>query len=157
MKKSDEKLLPLTHNAQNHCFGCGPANPGGLQLDFFLDEDCSVVAMPEIATVFEGHVGYLHGGIIATLLDETMSKSVRARGFTSMTRHMEIDFLRPVPSNAPLRLEGRVTRSEGRKLWSEARILDAEGTELARGKGLFIQLPAEHEVLQAATRQHRAH
>jgi len=29
---------------------------------------------------FEGHPGYLHGGIIATLLDEAMSKAVRARG-----------------------------------------------------------------------------
>ena len=35
---------------------------------------------------------------------------------------------------------GRVTRNEGRKHWAEAKILDAEGTTLARGKGLFIEV-----------------
>ena len=69
-----------------------------------------------------------------------MSKSVRARGFTSMTRHMEVDYRRPVPSCAPIRLEGRVVRSEGRKHWTEAKIFDAEGSALAKGKGLFIDV-----------------
>ncbi len=138
MKKSDAHLLPLTHNSQNHCFGCGPANPGGLRLNFFLDEDGSVVAMPTISAAFEGVVGCVHGGVIATMLDEAMSKAVRARGFTSMTRHMTVDYQRPVPSGAPLRIEGRVTHSEGRKHWSEAHILDVSGTVLAQGKGLFI-------------------
>lgn len=130
----------MGHKAQNRCFGCGPANPVGLHLDFFLAEDRSVVCFPAVSTGFEGHVGYLHGGIIATLLDETMSKSVRARGFVAMTRHMEVEFLKPVPSGAPLRIEGRVTHHQGRKHWSEARILNQRGTVLAQGKGLFVEI-----------------
>jgi acyl-coenzyme A thioesterase PaaI-like protein len=47
-----------------------------------------------------------------------------------------------VPSGAPLRLEGRVTHNEGRKHWTEAKILNAEGTMLAHGKGLFIEVRA---------------
>ncbi len=116
--------------------------PAACSLDFFLAADRSVVCMPSVPATFEGHPGLLHGGIIATLLDEAMSKSVRARGFTAMTRHMEVDYLRPVPSVTPLRIEGRVTRSEGRKHWSEARILNAQGTVLAQSKGLFIEIPA---------------
>jgi uncharacterized protein (TIGR00369 family) len=84
----------------------------------------------------------VHGGIIATLLDECMSKAVRAHGFVAMTRQMEIEYLRPVPSNKPLRLEGRVVRSEGRKHWTEAAILKLDGTTLAHGKGLFIEVKA---------------
>ena len=95
--KPDESLTPLVHSALNRCFGCGPANPGGLHLEFFLAVERSVVCLPTVP-IFEGHAGLLHGGIIATLLDETMSKSVRARGLTAMTRHMEVDYLRPVPS-----------------------------------------------------------
>lgn len=143
-------LTPLEHRAQNRCFGCGPANRGGLRLDFFLAADHSVVSMPSVPADFEGHPGLLHGGIIATLLDETMSKSVRARGFTAMTRHMEVDYLRPVPSVTPLRMEGRVTHSEGRKHWSEARILNAQGTVLAQSKGLFIEIPAGQAEQKAA-------
>ncbi len=135
-----ENLTPMAHTAQNRCFGCGQANPGGLHLDFFLAEDHSVVCLASILAAFEGPPGYLHGGIIATLLDEIMSKAVRARGWTAMTRRIEVDYLRPVPSGAPIRMEGRVTHSEGRKHWTEARILNAEGDELAAGRGLFIEV-----------------
>ena len=140
MTKAVENLTPLAHTAQNRCFGCGHANPAGLRLEFLLAEDQSVVCLTEVTDNFEGHPGYLHGGIIATLIDEAMSKAVRARGFTAMTRHMEVDYLRPVPSGKPLRLEGRVTHNEGRKHWAEAKILNAEGTILAHGKGLFIEV-----------------
>lgn len=135
-----EHLAPFAHMAQNRCFGCGPANPNGLRLQFLLAEDGSVVCPATIPESFEGPTGYLHGGIIATLLDETMSKAVRAQNVTSMTRRLEVDYRRPVPSGKPLRLEGRVMRIEGRKRWTEARIMNAVGTVLAEGTGLFIEV-----------------
>jgi uncharacterized protein (TIGR00369 family) len=140
MTVSSENLTPMAHAAQNRCFGCGQANPIGLHLEFLLAEDNSVVCLVAVPDTFEGPVGYVHGGIIATLIDETMSKSVRAHGIVAMTRHMEIDYLRPVPSCAPIRLEGRVVRSEARKHWTEAKILNAEGITLAHGTGLFIEV-----------------
>jgi uncharacterized protein (TIGR00369 family) len=140
MTKTDEHLTHLAHSAQSRCFGCGPANPSGLHLDFFVTEDETVVCLPTVPEAFAGHPGYLHGGVIATLLDETMSKAVRAKGLTSMTRQLEVDYLRPVPSGAPLRLEGQVVRGDGRKHWAEARIMNDAGKILAHGKGLFIEV-----------------
>jgi uncharacterized protein (TIGR00369 family) len=143
MAEKTENLTPMVLAPWNRCFGCGPANASGLRLEFLLTPDKSVVCLATVSDLFEGHPGYLHGGVIATLLDEIMSKSVRALGFTSMTRHMEVDYHRPVPSCAPIRLEGRVVRSEGRKHWTEANILDTEGSALAHGKGLFIDVGAK--------------
>ena len=140
MTISSENLTPMAHAAQNRCFGCGKANPIGLHLEFLLAEDNSVVCLAAVPDSFVGPVGSVHGGIIATLIDETMSKAVRAHGIVAMTRQMEIDYLRPVPSCAPIRLEGRVVRSEARKHWTEAKVLNAEGTTLAHGKGLFIEV-----------------
>ena len=140
MENAKQNLTPMAHAAQNRCFGCGQANQMGLHLEFLLAEDHSVVSLPIIPDTFEGPTGYLHGGIIATLLDETMSKAIRAGGFTAMTRQMEVNYLRPVPSGAPLRLEGRLASTEGRKHWAEAKILNAEGATLAEGKGLFIEV-----------------
>ena len=137
---SHEPLTPFAHSANNRCFGCGPANTFGLCLEFLLASDGAVVSLPVVPEAFEGHPGYLHGGIIATLLDEAMSKAVRVQGRPSMTRKMEVEYLRPVPSGAPLRIEGRVVRNEGRKHWTEAVIVDREETALARGKGLFIEI-----------------
>jgi uncharacterized protein (TIGR00369 family) len=140
MTETAEKLTPLDHSAQNRCFGCGEANPVGLHLDFFLSEDRSVVGFPNVADTYEGPKGYVHGGIIATLLDEAMSKAVRAGGFIAMTRHMEVEYLRPIPTGIAHRLEGHITRSEGRKHWTTAKILNHAGTALAEAKGLFIEV-----------------
>lgn len=137
---SDDLLTPFAHAASNRCFGCGSANATGLELKFFRAPDGSVAASPTVSSAFDGHPGYLHGGIIATLLDEAMSKSVRALGRSAMTRKLEIEYLRPVPSGAPLRIEGSIVRSENRKHFAQARILDAAGTALASGTGLFIEI-----------------
>ena len=145
MKAHSEKLTPLAHTAQNRCFGCGPANPAGLHLEFMLAEDGSVVCQTSIADTCEGPRGFVHGGIIATLLDETMSKAVRSHNVVGMTRHMEVDYRRPVPVCRPIRLEGRVYHHEGRKHWAEANIFDERGTVLAHGKGLFIEVRPRHE------------
>ncbi len=71
-----------------------------------------------------------------------MSKTVRALGVTAVTRQMAIEYLRPVPPGSPIRIEGRLVRSEGRKHWTEARILNANGTTLAESKGLFVEVRA---------------
>lgn len=134
----------MKHNAQNRCFGCGPANDAGLQLEFLLAEDGSVVCLPTIPEQFEGPHGYVHGGIIATLLDETMSKPVRAKELKAVTARMEVDYLRPVHSAKPIRLEGRLLRSEGRKHWTEARILDQRGRVLAKAAGVFVEVDGSH-------------
>ncbi len=140
---SNDDLKQLAHTAANRCFGCGQANPTGLRLEFLLAADGSVVSFPAVSRAFEGPPGCLHGGVIATLLDEAMSKAVRAKGLTSMTRHIEIDYLRPVPSATPLRVDGRVIRSEGRKHWTESAILNAHGTVLAQARGVFIEIRPE--------------
>jgi uncharacterized protein (TIGR00369 family) len=140
MKPHFDNLTPLAHAAQNRCFGCGEANQYGMQLEFLRAEDGTVVCPASIPDRFEGHPGFLHGGIIATLLDETMSKAVRARGLTAMTRHMEVDYRRPVPSCTPIRMEGHIIRDEGRKHFVEASIFDAESTVLAHGKGVFVEV-----------------
>ena len=145
MKAHTENLTPFAHTAHNRCFGCGPANPTGLHLEFMLAEGGTVVCLTTIPDTFEGPRGYLHGGIIATLLDETMSKAVRSHNIVGMTRHMEVDYKRPVPSCTPIRLEGRVYHHEGRKHWAEADILDETGSVLAHGKGLFIEVRPRHD------------
>jgi uncharacterized protein (TIGR00369 family) len=145
MTQHHEHLTPFAHSAGNRCFGCGPANDTGLHLEFLLAENGSVVCLPVISGAFCGHPGYLHGGVIATLLDEAMSKAVRAKGRLSMTRKMAVEYLRPVPSGVAIRIEGHVVRSEGRKHFAEARILDSNAKILAQATGLFVEVAPRAE------------
>jgi uncharacterized protein (TIGR00369 family) len=140
MQLPNETLTLIIPGSQNRCFGCGPANDNGLRLEFRRGEDNNVVCLATIPETFQSFPGYLHGGIIATLLDEAMSKAVRTLGVTAMTRQMEVDYLRPVPSAKPIRIEGRLIRSEGRDHWVEAKIVSAKGSILAQSKGQFVQV-----------------
>ncbi len=140
---SAEHLTPFAHQASNRCFGCGPANPSGMHLEFMLADDKSVVCLAQVSDQFEGHPGYVHGGAIATLLDEAMSKSVRARNALAMTRELKVEYLCPVPSCTPIRIEGRIVKHEGRKYWAEAAILDEHRTRLAHGTGVFIEIKSK--------------
>lgn len=131
-------LTPLAHGALNHCFGCGLSNPSGLRLKFFVDLDKNIVCHTRLARRFAGPPGHAHGGIIATLLDEAMSKVNRARNILAMTRHMEVQYLRPVPLGAPLTLTARHIDTHGRRNNCEAQIADASGQTLATAKAVFV-------------------
>jgi acyl-coenzyme A thioesterase PaaI-like protein len=140
---------PVVDEIANHCFGCGTANPQGLHLTFTIDtsnpDAITATAHFQLDRMHEGPPGHIHGGIIAALLDEAMSKLNRPLNVLAMTRHMEIDYLRPTPLYKPLVLVGRhlnrpthADGAPGRKLFHQAEIQLPDGTILARSKGLFI-------------------
>ncbi|MGC2161918.1 MAG: PaaI family thioesterase [Silvibacterium sp.] len=133
-----QKLEPLSHGALNRCFGCGQTNRNGLRLKFFVDEERRILCRVRVARRFEGPPGHAHGGVIATLLDEAMSKANRQFGVLAMTRQMEVEYLKPVPLGARLLLTGRHIDSSGIKHHCEAQIENEDGVVLARAKALFI-------------------
>jgi uncharacterized protein (TIGR00369 family) len=148
MSKSPAKHeKPLAHGTLNGCFGCGDDNHAGLHLQFFVDEDQRVLCRLHLAAQFQGPPGHAHGGIIATLLDEAMSKANRHRNITAMTRHMSIDYLKPVPLESPLILEGwSESDKEGKsrhKHRCSAELRHSDGTVLATATGIFIEVTAE--------------
>ncbi len=134
-------LNTLMGSRPNHCFGCGPANPNGLHLRFALDAEAgTATASFRLTRRYEGPPGHIHGGIVATLLDEAMGKVNRLKEIVAVTRHMEVEYLRPVPLREKLTVAGWATRTEGRKNFHQAEIRNAAGEVLARSKGLFITI-----------------
>ncbi|HTA85770.1 MAG TPA: PaaI family thioesterase [Silvibacterium sp.] len=133
-----KKRTPLQHGALNQCFGCGQENKTGLKLKFFVDDVQQIVCHVRVPRRFTGPPGHAHGGIIATLLDEAMSKANRQFGVVAMTRQMEVDYLKPVPLMMPLELTARHVSASGRMHRCEARIANREGIILAQATALFI-------------------
>ena len=136
---------PTLDELGSHCFGCGPANPEGLHLHFTVD----AVALTATTTLnltrkHEGPPGYIHGGIVATLMDEVMSKLNRPLKALAMTRNMQVDYLRPSPLGQPLTLSSSHVKREGRKLFHRAELRDANGHLLAEATGLFIVIDARY-------------
>ncbi len=143
-KSSPSREIPLAHGTLHGCFGCGQDNHAGLRLKFFVDENNRVLCRINLAAQFQGPPGHAHGGIIATLLDEAMSKANRHRAIVAMTRHISVDYLRPVPLETDIILEGwsetDANSAAGRKHRCSAELRNADGDILASAKGIFIQV-----------------
>jgi uncharacterized protein (TIGR00369 family) len=132
---------PQYRAPRNHCFGCGQHNAEGMRLRFRLDEGRKrFVGRFRIAKKYQGPPGHVHGGIIATILDEAMGKVNKLRSVIALTRNMEVEYLKPVPLGQPLIVEGWEVRVRGRRHTNAAEIRNQQGDVLARSKGLFIAI-----------------
>lgn len=139
---------PTVDEIAAHCFGCGADNPQGLHLRFTLDtadpEHPTAHATVQLTELHQGPPGYIHGGILATLCDEAMSKLNRPLGLLAMTRNLDVDYLRPAPLHTPLSLTARHLRREGRKLFHTVDLRSSSGDLLTHAKGLFIVIDPHH-------------
>jgi uncharacterized protein (TIGR00369 family) len=138
--KHKHTLLPA--NPANNCFGCGGENARGMKLTFEQDDEAKRIRGTfALGAEYEGGPGYLHGGIIATVLDEVMGKVSRFRNLRAVTAELNIEYLRPVPVGRMLRVEGFETGMVGRNISIQGEIWDAESNQLlARAKGRFVTL-----------------
>jgi uncharacterized protein (TIGR00369 family) len=124
---------------KNYCFACGKDNPQGMHLRFALDaEDARFVSHFRLSERYTGPPGYCHGGIIATILDDAMSKLNKLRDVIAATSRLTIEYIKPVPLRTTLRAESRELYKRGRRLVRIAEICNQEGTVLARARGVFV-------------------
>lgn len=124
----------------NGCFICGRDNPQGLRLDFALDEAVPSLETRWVATaVYEGYSGILHGGMVATLLDEVVGKLSVLVDKPAVTAEMTVRFLKPVPTGAPLTVRGRITGERRRVLDAEAHAYLADGTLAASASFILVR------------------
>jgi acyl-coenzyme A thioesterase PaaI-like protein len=119
------------------CFACGEENPDGLQLRFEYGEDTArATFIPKQR--FAGWMTMLHGGVVATLLDEAMAHAAIAAGVRAVTGRLEIRFRKAAPMGAVLVTQGRVEGRRGRMLTISATVTGADGTLYAQGEGRFV-------------------
>ena len=108
------------------CFGCGPANPKGLQLKSFEGPDDTVRAVFQPWPEHDNGLGYLNGGIIATLLDCHSAAAVvlgaLQRGLVPdgslqyVTAGIEVAYRRPSPLHEPADLVARLVSADDRQI-----------------------------------------
>ena len=96
-----------------------------------------------IGPEYEGGSGFVHGGIIATVLDEVMAKVSRFAQDRAVTAELSVEYQKPVPVEEDLLVEGWEVSRKGRSIYREGEIRDASGVLLARGRGHFIMVDLE--------------
>jgi len=98
-----------------------------------------IVGRFRLGPEFQGGGGFIHGGIIATVLDEVMSKATRfSVAERAVTAELRVEYLKPIRVDEELCVEGFLTRREGRQLYHEGEIRNQAGVLLACGQGRFV-------------------
>lgn len=133
-----EKLV-LAPNPSNNCFGCGGANDFGMKLTFEVDlETGRAVGKFKLGPRYAGGAGFVHGGVIAVLLDEVMGKISKLSEERAVTAELNIEYRKPVPTDAEIVVSGWQESEKGRNRFRIGEIHDAQGNLLARGRGRFV-------------------
>src|SRR5579864_4703152 len=110
-----------------------------MKLVFEADEASQrIIGRFRLGTEYQGATGFIHGGIIATVLDEVMSKVSGFSNVRTVTADLRVEYLKPIRVGEELQVEGFCARREGRQLYHEGEIRNAGGVLLARGQGRFV-------------------
>ena len=134
----------LTPNPSNSCFGCGGANPRGMQLTYEQDDaNQRIRGNFRLGADYQGGGGFIHGGIIALVLDEAMGKLNRFGDIRAVTAELTIEYIRPVPVDEELVIEAHAVDHNGRSHYYVGQIANRAGKILAKAKGRFVEVNTE--------------
>ena len=133
------------------CFGCGPANEQGLQIDSHrIEGGLTMDFNPQ--SHHQAFPGMVNGGIIGTLLDchgnwtaavALMDAQGAEEPPCTVTATYEVKLRRPTPVDAVLTVKSEVTELLEDRAWVSL-TLEAEGKVCATGTGLFVAVKEGH-------------
>lgn len=106
----------------------------------------TLVQISYLGSALCGHPGIVHGGLLATMLDEGLARACfpALPNKVGVTASLKIDYRVPCPGNSYVVLKAQTTKVEGRKAWVTGWIEllgddDGEGTKLVEAEALFIE------------------
>jgi acyl-coenzyme A thioesterase PaaI-like protein len=140
--------------SENHCWGCGPLNPHGLQIKSYWSGEEAICTWQPQPYHTSGPPHILNGGIIAVLMDchcvcTAVAAAYRAEGrslssqprLLYVTASLQVTYLRPTPIAAPVVIRAHITSTTGKKTLL-ACSLHSEGDECARGELVAVRVPS---------------
>jgi uncharacterized protein (TIGR00369 family) len=138
MKKSRERVMEYDNDQM--CFVCGKRNGDGLQLDFELVGEGGIRTEFTPPKRFQGWKDIVHGGIIATILDEVMVNAAYLRKIVAVSAKLEIKLRRPAAVGERLIFHGRIVRQGAKTLNVKAWAEQENGDVVAEATGLLMKV-----------------
>ena len=128
------------------CLVCGLKNPFGLHTSFYELANSELLAVFSPREEHQSYPGRLHGGIISTILDETIGRAIMIQSegeIWGVTVDLQVRFKHPVPLDEELRVIGRITKNSSRFFEGTGELLLQDGTVAAEGHGKYLKAPLE--------------
>jgi uncharacterized protein (TIGR00369 family) len=123
--------------ADHNCFACGGGNPIGMRLRIEIGDGVARTTWTA-GKDFVGWSDKLHGGIIATLLDEVMAWAPSSFDSWAVTAEMTIRYRSPAAPGEELRAVGRVVERRRRIYQVRGEVVGADGRVIAEGSGRYL-------------------
>lgn len=128
----------------------GLANPLAPPITIAQSGERGAVASVRFGSAYEGPPGCVHGGYVAAAFDEVLGFVQSLSGNPGFTGKLTIRYRNPTPLHTELRVRATLLRSEGRKNFTEARLM-AGDTLCAEAEAVFITArPGSIDELEAA-------
>ena len=123
----------------NKCFACGTQNDAGLKLTFTYGDDGRTAETRFVAdAAYQGWKDLVHGGILMTLMDETMAKAAVQSGVSIVTAEMTTKFKSPARVGTTLICTAKVEEVRKRVVYARATIRTDGGSILAEATGKLM-------------------
>jgi len=127
--------------AAGFCFGCGQSNPIGLRLKFYLEDNNQVVTEFTPTKWHSGWKNVTHGGIICTILDETMGWTVvNVLKVMSVTKELKINFIRPIFIDKKITVKCRVINEDKKVIKLLSKVKNDNGDICATAEAIYVVL-----------------
>ena len=139
MAGTEKNANPRTPKDNGKCFVCGEKNSQGLKLHFELSgEEISAPFTPD--EKFQGYEGIVHGGILATVLDEAMVNLVFRLGHPAVSGELKVRFHMPAEPGFPLRVRAWIERKRGGSFSTASELKDERGNTVASATATLIRV-----------------
>ncbi|MGW8287383.1 MAG: PaaI family thioesterase [Desulfobulbales bacterium] len=128
------------------CLVCGLKNPFGLLTAFYELDNNELLAVFRPRQEHQSYPGRLHGGIISTILDETIGRAIMMHStgeVWGVTIDLQVRFKKPVPLDQELRVVGRITNDSSRFFEGTGELLLEDGTVAAEAHGKYLKAPLD--------------
>jgi acyl-coenzyme A thioesterase PaaI-like protein len=125
------------------CFVCGENNDFGLHAAFYETDVNELVAVIIPSEKHQGYPGRMHGGIAATILDETIARSIcigKDEQIWGVTIELKTRFRKPVPLGLELKVVGRVTSEGSRSFEGTGEIILPNGEIAVTAEGKYMKM-----------------
>jgi Uncharacterized protein, possibly involved in aromatic compounds catabolism len=124
------------------CFVCGEKNDFGLHAKFYETNAKELVALINPSEQHQGYPGRMHGGIAATILDETIARSIsngKNEQIWGVTLELKTKFRKPIPLGQELKIVGRVISEGTRTFEGTAEIVLPNGEIAVSAEGKYMK------------------
>ena len=134
-----------------NCFGCAPTNHIGLQLNIYRVQD-TYTSVFALGANYESYPGVVHGGIVATVLDEVMSQAIyQDCGRVAYTVGLRVRYGQPLLSGVTHVATAQVTHRTATQFSATARVDKQDEGLVAAANATFYPVP-DHELIRLRMR-----